>query len=385
MRDSVQITYEKNGFRVFVESSLSRDDVQRRLALAAEVGSVLYVPTEIQWEKNAYSFSVRGRQTVKDLLLRRTHNLSDFRAFVRNLSQACCLLEAQHIPFEELLWEYDCIFTGEKFDLLCFVYLPGAKRECAEPFLSDLLSLVSLHLTMEHGREESACLQHFLSWCREWEQTGGKSLPEAEAISQLTLSSESGNGSSVSSWKPFLVVQGIAAVTFAALWKLIPWKGWGIVLWLGWIVAFLVADARFLPSSRDDFRRTLHGLWKQSPLIHSQLLGQGALQGLVTPLVPGKACHIGRDENWSTIAIPSPYISRYHVRIMEESGIYYLTDLQSCNGTYIEGARVTPQSPVALESGISFWLGEEELVGFCFQQSVSWKARVRAFLQKAKK
>ena len=41
-------------------------------------------------------------------------------------------------------------------------------------------------------------------------------------------------------------------------------------------------------------------------------------------------------------------ISRHHARLFYEDGVLHVDDLDSYNGTYLDGARVTPGKPVAV-------------------------------------
>ncbi len=68
---------------------------------------------------------------------------------------------------------------------------------------------------------------------------------------------------------------------------------------------------------------------------------------------------IGRS-NQNNIAIKDPYISKQHMRIVEDEGDFYLEDLNSANGTFINGDRV--MDAVRLENGDSIRLGQIEFL-----------------------
>lgn len=68
---------------------------------------------------------------------------------------------------------------------------------------------------------------------------------------------------------------------------------------------------------------------------------------------------IGR-RNQNNIAIKDPYISKQHMRIVEDEGDFYLEDLNSANGTFINGDRV--MDAVRLENGDSIRLGQIEFL-----------------------
>src|SRR5262245_56090006 len=59
-----------------------------------------------------------------------------------------------------------------------------------------------------------------------------------------------------------------------------------------------------------------------------------------------------------TIAIAEPSISREHAKIFLRNGIYYLVDLSSANGTFVNGKRITRGE---LNDGDQVTLGSAQL------------------------
>jgi len=53
-----------------------------------------------------------------------------------------------------------------------------------------------------------------------------------------------------------------------------------------------------------------------------------------------QAFGVGREPSRNTLAIPSVSLSAQHFRVVPEQGTYYLLDLQSTNGTFVNGQRV---------------------------------------------
>ncbi len=65
---------------------------------------------------------------------------------------------------------------------------------------------------------------------------------------------------------------------------------------------------------------------------------------------------IGRSTG-NTICLESDTISRYHFLISREHGQVLITDLDSANGTYIDGAQLVSNQPVALNGGEEIQIG----------------------------
>lgn len=61
--------------------------------------------------------------------------------------------------------------------------------------------------------------------------------------------------------------------------------------------------------------------------------------------------HIGKEERQADICLPFEVISRIHAKVIRKEGSYYLMDLASTNGTYINGKRLPAEETVKLEQG----------------------------------
>lgn len=48
---------------------------------------------------------------------------------------------------------------------------------------------------------------------------------------------------------------------------------------------------------------------------------------------------IGRDDR-NSISIKDKFLSKFHARIVEDEGIYFLEDLKSANGTFLNGEKI---------------------------------------------
>jgi pSer/pThr/pTyr-binding forkhead associated (FHA) protein len=71
--------------------------------------------------------------------------------------------------------------------------------------------------------------------------------------------------------------------------------------------------------------------------------------------------NIGRDES-NDITIDDIEISRFHARIIRQEGAYKLIDLDSMNGTYVEGQKLSKAHSLSL--GEKIGVGESVLLSF---------------------
>ena len=87
------------------------------------------------------------------------------------------------------------------------------------------------------------------------------------------------------------------------------------------------------------------------------MVTEGALAG--TRLTLGEAqITIGRAED-STLVITDDYASARHARLVPRGGQWFVEDLGSTNGTYLDRAKVTAPTPVPL--GVPIRIGRTSI------------------------
>lgn len=97
-----------------------------------------------------------------------------------------------------------------------------------------------------------------------------------------------------------------------------------------------------------------------STILHSMAYLAFTVHGRhISQQLNGSACRIGRGDQ-NTIALNGELVSRNHALIqVAQAGIYYLHDLGSRNGTFLNGKRVTDPQPLA--DGDRILIGGHEL------------------------
>lgn len=96
---------------------------------------------------------------------------------------------------------------------------------------------------------------------------------------------------------------------------------------------------------------------KRGRAAHHLFVTEGALAG--TRLTLGEAqITIGRAED-STLVITDDYASARHARLVPRGGQWFVEDLGSTNGTYLDRAKVTAPTPVPL--GVPIRIGRTSL------------------------
>lgn len=80
----------------------------------------------------------------------------------------------------------------------------------------------------------------------------------------------------------------------------------------------------------------------------------------IIKLKPGEYI-IGRDPSCDIVVV-DPYVSRAHAKIFYREGKWYLEDLGSKNGTYINGEDVRNRGAVELKEGVEIVLGFSAII-----------------------
>src|SRR5882724_12595457 len=115
------------------------------------------------------------------------------------------------------------------------------------------------------------------------------------------------------------------------------------------------------PGAADRLRHTVHGLEAYVPAggaLASFLVRSGGLIGqrlaVKTPIV-----NIGRAD-YNDLVVPDPSISTSHAKLQRREGVWVLVDLDSTNGTFVDGERVKGEAPLAPGATVRF--GDVQLV-----------------------
>jgi len=77
---------------------------------------------------------------------------------------------------------------------------------------------------------------------------------------------------------------------------------------------------------------------------------------------------VGRDPGCD-IVIPDPYASRRHARIFYKDDKWYVEDLGSRNGTYVDGEDIRGRGAVELKIGMFIVVGLSTIIVKGFEQS----------------
>src|SRR2546429_2239045 len=116
--------------------------------------------------------------------------------------------------------------------------------------------------------------------------------------------------------------------------------------------------------SPEQLKLTMHGMAAAAParpsgaVFAAFLVRSGGLMGQRLP-VKTPVVNLGRAD-YNDIVLPDPSISTSHAKLQRREGVWVLVDLESTNGTFVEGERVQGDAPLA--PGATVRLGDVQLV-----------------------
>jgi pSer/pThr/pTyr-binding forkhead associated (FHA) protein len=103
-------------------------------------------------------------------------------------------------------------------------------------------------------------------------------------------------------------------------------------------------------------KHTLHGT--PTPVLGNFLVRSGVLKGQRL-VVKTPVANIGRAD-YNDVVIPDESVSTTHAKLQRREGVWVLVDLDSTNGTFVDGERVQGEAPLAPGATVRF--GEVSLV-----------------------
>lgn len=103
-------------------------------------------------------------------------------------------------------------------------------------------------------------------------------------------------------------------------------------------------------------RQTMHGA--PAPMLGNFLVRSGALKGQRL-VVKTPVANIGRAD-YNDLVIPDESVSTTHAKLQRREGVWVLVDLDSTNGTFVDGDRVKGETPIS--PGVTVRFGDISLV-----------------------
>ena len=218
----MKIDKERTGCSISVHMDESADFLRDRMNHAAECMEDIFVPSDVVWNQNQYTFYVSHRQSLKEYIYENGLDMGSFCAFLKKIAE----LYTDAIRFEidphDFIFDYECIFVGSSVYDSEFIYAPDSEtyKDGAVVYnkCSDMVAIVSLHIDYAPNNEGAAAetaVSEVIRILSEWE-AGGSRTNSAFPIEQIHLilakwDTDLNGRNSFASWKWFCIAEGAAA------------------------------------------------------------------------------------------------------------------------------------------------------------------------------
>ncbi len=372
----MKINRERTGFGVSVRTELSASCLKEKMSRAAECISDIFVPSDVMWDQDKYSFYVSHRQSLKDYIAENGLNAPDFLRIagrVRALFQAAA---AHDIDPYDFLFDYECVFVGISIEELEFIYAPDSDtyKDGALVYnkCSDMLALISLHIEYKErsrismGETEITRLLALLS---EWEADPAadrRDFPEACRGDFLEQDHRTFDCSALFLSRKWFFLFEAAAICVFLLWFTCSRGSTGLVSGILLCLSVMIFGGYLLfpiKGNTSEFHlRWIPRLREKKEVCEMELNGDMLLKGMHYIIDDNgqEEIHIGRDSDWADIPVGLIFVSRKHAALHKKRDKWYIEDLQSTNGTFVNGTKIQPERLQPLKNGSEISLGLPE-------------------------
>ena len=316
------------------------------------------------WQKEdgnyLLQYDITGKQALDVVLGNTTANDELLLKLISGICQTCRRLERYLLSGEALLLKPELIFWDNKKEMFCFCYCPGEEMNFQEQFIrlmeyllvktnhKDVHAVEIAYGVYEEVRQENYSLLEVQKRIEKWRENRyleRKEIAlEEESSSVVTENPETVSGYGESSWKQILK-EKIELVKE----KLHLWIKPGEELRLKRKAkeeqfAFGPEDEEFQVQGLPTVLLAVKKGEEDAVLKYE---GRNALPDLYISRVP----YLIGSANMCDGIIPDATISRQHARITKVDDVYFVEDLNSSNGTRVEGQILSYKTKASVKKG----------------------------------
>lgn len=336
------------------------------------IKGILPMETEVLDGTMRFWYEITGKQTFSDYLGRRRMDMQLLCCFFRALEEICRTVSHYLLEEDSILLDFDYIYMDFEQKNIEFVYFPGRKenlrglfRKTMEQILQklnhdDKQAVTAAYEVYQHSLQDDQSLGEMLKFG----ESGKEEEKRTEWEVELPLPGEpepsrKGNPEPLGKWQPDpLRIQQPESLTAE---KEMPQKQiFGV---FARTAEILKRRPGFGRKEKEEFLvRPEDVQFEPEAIVHpTELLCENReVQGVL--LYQGKengkdlriekpVFLIGKKESEVDGFIDSSCISRVHAKVELEKGEYYITDMNSTNGTYLNGECLEYRQRVCLKPG----------------------------------
>lgn len=330
----MRISTERFGVKVMCRFDGDIDDVKNTLYASSDKYNDLYIPHDITKEGNGYSFYVNHRQSLKDYVSKNGFSIDEFYGLLRRINK---IYETCREDFHNIVFDYECVFWGVSAEDVEFVYAPeeydGKDVMARDNRCSDMLCIVSLMIEFEDDTYKEM-IKDILKRISDWEDRQLRVLPGEERepfgtiLEYANTKIRSANG-------------GLADIGNQMIDK---------VKNLIYSLLGFLSEGKGAVTTEGETARQVKKIRVNGVDYFNNIDYKGKTDVL----------YIGRDPTWADIILSAIFVSRKHAMIFCEKGKWFIKDLNSLNGTFVDDKKIDEGETVRLHHNSIIHFGRKE-------------------------
>lgn len=374
----MDISYQRNLRKSYMCIETTEDVIEEHELMILQkykVPQLLQTQVVIQDGKVQYWFEITGKQQLADYLGGKPIGVQMLKKILFSLEGACEKMPEFLLQEDRICLMQEMLYVDLKDEMVYFTYLPFWKSSFPESFerwMEDVLREIdhqekecvelAYHI-YEGSRKENVSIYDLLEEVRKGEVIAF----QQDFIEEKVEKTEE---SSLKSWKREYMPQELNTQPEERKWKkILSTKIEELQSEVKEYVKSKVPKLfpRPLTSSKKEktekSQKVYHTelLCKQQQGIEGKLIYQGENE-CANLVIDSVEFFIGRNSDEVDGSIATEGISRIHARIIQKEGAYYIEDLNSTNGTYLNGEFLEYHRSAKLERNDKVRFGVEEYV-----------------------
>ncbi len=357
-----------------------------------EIPGFLPLSTEMNNLQIKFLFRIEGRRMLSQVL--QMGNLTSYQFFLLLNRILMALEELQHYLLDSgnLMLEESFIFVGNGFDDIRLSYLPMSNPLCPEPAVKRIKALIlrmiayvgpmngeGIRELIRSVHDESIGLPELRAIARKWLQAPegqAGEIQEGPQIAEQRVPQKSSRKRWLHQPRRSLIISGLLeSMLLADIWAWFALKPMEAKLYVTLGVTLLAADVFFVLFKVVGGQGVQKVQNEQEKPILSQPTGmlnapqatvflgahavlqpekpylESAIGGeLKNTEITGRRFTIGRAGH-AHLLDSTPGVSRVHCELFAEQGKWFVKDLGSINGSYLNGEKMVPYKALALQPG----------------------------------
>lgn len=377
----MEVDYKKDGIKNYMiirnEEEL-KNDYRLQMIINNDIDGILPLSIKTVNNENQFYYDITAQNSMRSIYSKEKISGKEIEAFVVSLSSMAKSMKEYLLDINNVILDIDYIYWNEKKNMFCFCYYPGnnvSMKDGLVHVFSDMLEMLEHRdrtgVIIGYGLQQMVLsedvtiteLMDFVNQSKNEKNQNKHNCRKIETDKNLIESNEDE------------MLEEFAYEQSEENKKIKKRKKW----WQFWKKEKPMRQEELLQE------REGNGIWDREKivdatmelkeideeatiLLSSNIQSSGIIlrstdTGNSMTIIPnGFPCIIGKSIKSSDCRINEQFISRVHARINETMDGYYIEDLNSSNGTFLNGEKIMAHTQKQFNIGDTITLADMEFV-----------------------